>query len=354
MMLQQSPCTSSSCPRAARPAWTSAGILHSTATSRPSNDSFVKRGRLESGLDVHAAIDHVRDKLRVGLRLIPAAHDAERDARVAAGHERRNDRVQRAFARREHVGMPAIEREQRAAILQRKAGALGHDARSEAREIALNQRHHVAVAIGHAEICRISGVHRQRARLGARLRRSTDRSARPARARIPCSASHRPARRRISDRRRAAACRHTPASSPRSSTCSASTELCATSDSGNASRMFNIISAAMPAPLGGSSKISHPRYVVEMGSTHCARNFARSAAAIVEPRRFRPATRRRATSVFVEAFPPPLGNLAIGPCQIGVAEDFAESRAAARREGTSARLRDRRAETTPGCATPRL
>ena len=53
--------------------------------------------------------------------------------------------------------------------------------------------------------------------------------------------------------------------------------------SGNVSMMFSISSAAMPCPLGGNSYTVHPRYVVEMGSTHSLSNSARSAAVIVPP-----------------------------------------------------------------------
>ena len=49
---------------------------------------------------------------------------------------------------------------------------------------------------------------------------------------------------------------------------------------------FNIISAAMPWPLGGISLTVQPRYVVEIGSTHSASNSARSAASMGLPRSF--------------------------------------------------------------------
>ena len=93
------------------------------------------------------------------------------------GHERRNDRVQRPLARREHVRMRAIEREQRAAILQRKSGAFGDDARPEAREVALDERHHVAVAIDDGQIRRVAaalatGSSARRRRAPARCRGS--------------------------------------------------------------------------------------------------------------------------------------------------------------------------------------
>ena len=59
--------------------------------------------RLERRLNVHAVIHHVGDKLRVRLRLVQAAHDAEADVDVVLLHEGRNDGVERALARRERI-----------------------------------------------------------------------------------------------------------------------------------------------------------------------------------------------------------------------------------------------------------
>ena len=42
-----------------------------------------KPERFECRLHIHSEIDDVRDKLSVCLRLVPAAHDAEADQRVA-------------------------------------------------------------------------------------------------------------------------------------------------------------------------------------------------------------------------------------------------------------------------------
>jgi len=49
---------------------------------------------LEGRLNIHLEIDHVGDELRVGLRLVPTAHDPERDPRVALLRKGRDDRVQ--------------------------------------------------------------------------------------------------------------------------------------------------------------------------------------------------------------------------------------------------------------------
>ena len=63
---------------------------------------------LERLLDVEAEVGDVGHELRVRLRLVEAAHDAEPDPHVALFHERRDDRVQRALARREHVRMRRV------------------------------------------------------------------------------------------------------------------------------------------------------------------------------------------------------------------------------------------------------
>ena len=71
---------------------------------------------------------HVRHELGVGLRLIEAAHDAEGDADVAVGHQRRDDGVQRPLAAGERIGMFWVEAEQGAAVVQHEAAALDADA----------------------------------------------------------------------------------------------------------------------------------------------------------------------------------------------------------------------------------
>ena len=108
--------------------------------------------RLHRLLNIKAKIDHVRNKLRVGLGLIESAHDAKRDALVAVGHEAGNDGVQRALVPGQGIGRLRIEFEESAAILQREAGAVGHQARAKFGIVALNQGDHVAVSVDHGEI----------------------------------------------------------------------------------------------------------------------------------------------------------------------------------------------------------
>ena len=75
-----------------------------------------------------------------------------------------NDRVQRTFPRRKRIGMRRVEREQPAAVLQREARAVGHEAGSEVGEVALDERDHVAGSIDDAQIGGVAAVRGQRAR----------------------------------------------------------------------------------------------------------------------------------------------------------------------------------------------
>src|SRR5262249_25528617 len=78
--------------------------------------------RLERHLDVHAEINHIRDKPRVRLRLVPSAHDAEADRDAVLLHEGRDDGVQRTLASGKRVGLAGLEFEARAAIVEGEAG----------------------------------------------------------------------------------------------------------------------------------------------------------------------------------------------------------------------------------------
>ena len=73
---------------------------------------------VERGLRVHTVIHGVDDDLQVSLRLHEPAHHAERANRLfASSQEAGNDRVIRALARLEVIGVRWIQREVRAAIL---------------------------------------------------------------------------------------------------------------------------------------------------------------------------------------------------------------------------------------------
>src|SRR5215469_16774930 len=126
-----------------------AGLNHNVAAAfRANGETRI----LKSGLDVHAIVDEIRNKLSVSEWLVCSAHDAETNVLVSLFHERRNDCVEGALARGEHVGGGRIEREKRAAILQDKPHAADGDAGSELLVIALNEGNNVASTIHHAEV----------------------------------------------------------------------------------------------------------------------------------------------------------------------------------------------------------
>src|SRR4029078_10225921 len=112
--------------------------------------------RVERDLNVHSEIDDVRDELRVRLRLVPPTHDAEGDARVATFHERLDDCMNGPLATGEHIRVRGVEGEQPASVLKHEPGAAHGESRTETdrRKVALNERHHVAVAIDDREIRR--------------------------------------------------------------------------------------------------------------------------------------------------------------------------------------------------------
>ena len=107
---------------------------------------------LERLLRRQAEVGDVGHELRVRLRLVPSAHDPEGDPRAVLLHEPRDDRVERPLARRQRVRVVRLEREQRAAVLQHEAGAVRDDAGAEPGVVALDQRHHVAVAIDRRQV----------------------------------------------------------------------------------------------------------------------------------------------------------------------------------------------------------
>ena len=65
--------------------------------------------RFERCLNVLIEVDDVRHKLSVRLRLVPSAHDAERNANLILLHECRNNCVQRAFVPRERIRRSRIQ-----------------------------------------------------------------------------------------------------------------------------------------------------------------------------------------------------------------------------------------------------
>src|SRR6202158_3814158 len=115
-----------------------------------------KPWRLQRRLNVHLEVRDVRDELRVRLRLIPSAHNAKCHSRLASLRESGNDGVARPLAPRQRIRRSAIQRKQRASIVQRESRSGCHDSRSKLRVITLDQRDHVSVAVHHAQIRRIA------------------------------------------------------------------------------------------------------------------------------------------------------------------------------------------------------
>ena len=128
----------------------------STASSWP---DVADARRIAGFLDVHAEVDDVGDDLRVGLRLVVAAHHAERHHRAPVLREhRRHQRVQRPLVRADLVRMTRLQRESRAAVVQRDAGVAGHEAGAEAAEERLDERDHVAVAVRRRQVDRVAAI----------------------------------------------------------------------------------------------------------------------------------------------------------------------------------------------------
>src|SRR6266478_7240651 len=107
---------------------------HNVTTYRIVRDG--ESGRFDRGLDIHAVVHKVGDKLRVGQRLVWTTHDAKADVQVALLHKSWNDRVKWPLARLQRVGMAGIEHEQRSPVLQREAHSADHNAGTEAAVVA--------------------------------------------------------------------------------------------------------------------------------------------------------------------------------------------------------------------------
>src|ERR1700730_16585359 len=113
---------------------------------------LVESPRLERLLDVHAEIDDVGHELRVRLRLVPAALDAEADISFALLQEAGNDVVQRSLAPFQRVGQAGFQGEEGPAVVQHESRSRGHEARSKAVVVALDERDDVSVAVDHAQV----------------------------------------------------------------------------------------------------------------------------------------------------------------------------------------------------------
>src|SRR5215469_10311302 len=107
---------------------------------------------LERGLHVHAEVNNVRYKLSVGLRLVPAAHNAKANVEIAFLHEGRNDGVERALVPGERVGKAGLELETSATVLERETEAGCDKAGSITAIVALDERDNVSILIDGGEI----------------------------------------------------------------------------------------------------------------------------------------------------------------------------------------------------------
>src|SRR3954470_14971908 len=110
---------------------------------------------IERGLGIEAAIDEVGDDLQMALGLHVSPHDAERpEQRAIAQQQDRDDRVVRALARREPVGMAVLEREAVPAVVQRDARPGRDHERPERVVDALDQRAGIALLVDRAQVAR--------------------------------------------------------------------------------------------------------------------------------------------------------------------------------------------------------
>ncbi len=113
--------------------------------------------RVARFLQVHVEVDEVHDDLRMRLRLHRAAHHAEAEPRLAVlRDEGRDDGVEGPLARGIGIELAVPQIEQLAPALQAEPQSRRTQPRPEAPEVALDQRHHVAVLVRHREVNRVS------------------------------------------------------------------------------------------------------------------------------------------------------------------------------------------------------
>ena len=134
---------------------------------------FGEAWRLHGGLNIHIEVDDIGHELGMRLRLVPAAHDAKGDPRVALFHKGRNEGMHRPLAAFNEIGTGGVERERTTAVLQRETRSGGDRAGAEAdaRIVTLDQRHHIAFAIDYGQVNRVGTGERRRGRdiaVGAR------------------------------------------------------------------------------------------------------------------------------------------------------------------------------------------
>ena len=104
------------------------------------------------------------------LRLVPSAHNSERNANLILLHERRNKCVQWAFVSRERVRRSWIEVEERAPIMQNKSCAVRDQSRAKFRVVRFDKGDHVAFAIHHAQVGCVARIGHRSARRNIAVR----------------------------------------------------------------------------------------------------------------------------------------------------------------------------------------
>ena len=114
-------------------------------------------------------IDHIGDKLRVGQRLIHAAHDAEANVLVAVLHEGGNDGVEGTLAAGECIGRLAIDGKEASAILKHEPHAQHRNIRSKRIIVALDKGKDITFAIDDGEIRGIASRQGGRSHMAIRL-----------------------------------------------------------------------------------------------------------------------------------------------------------------------------------------
>src|ERR1051326_1963610 len=107
-----------------------------------------KARRFSRLLHVHAEVDEINQNLGMSLRLIIAAHDAERPDRLAVLKQHAgNQRMERSLSRGYDIGMPRIQFKQCAPILQDNACITRDESRTKALKKAIDERNSVVIFV---------------------------------------------------------------------------------------------------------------------------------------------------------------------------------------------------------------
>ena len=104
--------------------------------------------RVARFLKVHSKIGDVNQNLHVTLRLHTASHQSVAHERFSIFEQKSgNDGVERSFARGIDIGVPLLQGEQLATILQHKTKASRDESGSHTAVVRLNERHHHPLAV---------------------------------------------------------------------------------------------------------------------------------------------------------------------------------------------------------------